>query len=285
MNKTTQHNCNASMFLRFHGNNGTRDLGGYAAEDGKAVLCGKIYRSGELSRIDASARKAIRDKCGVRTIIDLRAPGEVSRRPIPKISGVCYENIPVLKESTLGLTADDLSIKDKIITLVDKGWTDRLFMQKVYLQIVSDSYSMNAYRSLFEILLAQKEGAVMFFCSQGRDRTGIAAMLILTALGVSQKTIIDDYLITAPTLNRQKKLIHALKSFHIIGSNYSHFAEGLVSPSAERIVDALRWINVRYGSVDEYLLHGIGLSEKQISDLKLKYLSQTYSANRPNTKK
>ena len=41
-----------------------------------------------------------------------------------------------------------------------------------------------------------KHGALLFHCTAGKDRTGMAAYLILSALGVEQKIIMEDYLLT-----------------------------------------------------------------------------------------
>ena len=44
--------------------------------------------------------------------------------------------------------------------------------------------------------LAAAEGTVLFHCFTGKDRTGIAAMLVLLALGVSREDAIADYMLT-----------------------------------------------------------------------------------------
>ena len=65
----------------------------------------------------------------------------------------------------------------------------------VYTDIISDPHAISAYRALFQVLLAQESGATMYFCSHGRDRTGIATMLILSAPDVPIEVIRADYLV------------------------------------------------------------------------------------------
>src|SRR5699024_12834665 len=59
-------------------------------------------------------------------------------------------------------------------------------------------HAQAAYRKMFNVLLENdKEGeSVVFHCTAGKDRTGVAAFLILSALGVSEKQIVEDYLYT-----------------------------------------------------------------------------------------
>ena len=62
--------------------------------------------------------------------------------------------------------------------------------------LVSDDFSVTGLKHFFDILLAQKEGAVLWHCSAGKDRVGTATALLLTALGVEREVIIRDYLLT-----------------------------------------------------------------------------------------
>lgn len=53
-------------------------------------------------------------------------------------------------------------------------------------------FGNKAYKELFRALEAG-ETPVLFHCSAGKDRTGVAAILILLALGASDKTIAEDF--------------------------------------------------------------------------------------------
>src|SRR3546814_79257 len=48
------------------------------------------------------------------------------------------------------------------------------------------------YKVVFDDLLAKK-GAVVYHCSAGQDRTGVATALVLSALGVPRDLILADY--------------------------------------------------------------------------------------------
>jgi len=61
--------------------------------------------------------------------------------------------------------------------------------QLIYRQMLTGN---KAFKELFRALEAG-ETPILFHCTAGKDRTGVAAMLILLALGASDETICADY--------------------------------------------------------------------------------------------
>jgi hypothetical protein len=73
-------------------------------------------------------------------------------------------------------------------------------VEEGYKNIVLGAGTNNArtqYKKFFELLLAQNSGALLYHCSAGKDRTGVATALLLSALGVDRETVIKDYLLSA----------------------------------------------------------------------------------------
>ena len=66
----------------------------------------------------------------------------------------------------------------------------------LYRKLAESPVTAEAYRSFFRVLLDSREGAVYFHCAQGKDRTGIAALLALTALGVPHGAACADYFLS-----------------------------------------------------------------------------------------
>ena len=62
-------------------------------------------------------------------------------------------------------------------------------------RLVSDPNAVKQYQKLMSLIVENKT-PIIFHCRGGKDRTGIAAMFILLALGVSKKQIFEDYLLT-----------------------------------------------------------------------------------------
>lgn len=62
--------------------------------------------------------------------------------------------------------------------------------------LVTDPLCISRYRKLFSLLQNEENIPLMFHCSAGKDRTGMAAALVLSSLGVDEETILDDYLLS-----------------------------------------------------------------------------------------
>ena len=76
-----------------------RDLGGIATTDGHHIRHGLLFRSGHLANLEASDADRLRDSMGLRRIIDLRRPSEMSERPDVRVSGVQYLPLSPLNDS------------------------------------------------------------------------------------------------------------------------------------------------------------------------------------------
>ena len=82
---------------------------------------------------------------------------------------------------------NDIKITD--VTLIPK------MMEEAYRTIIRKF--QNEYKRFFEILINRQAAPLLFHCSAGKDRTGIAAALLLSALGVDKETVMQDYLLSA----------------------------------------------------------------------------------------
>ncbi|MBD3759777.1 tyrosine-protein phosphatase [Rhizorhabdus sp.] len=175
-----------SPLLPLEGGFNLRDMGGYATADGRRVRRGLLFRSGLMSML-TEADEARLAALGIATVCDLRRPVERRRDPTRwcEPAGVLYwardhdASSGVLGELLSGAlpTADGV----------------RAAMISVYREILIDHAP--SYRFLFD-RLAGGHVPLLFNCSAGKDRTGVGAALILSALGVPRETIYEDYLLT-----------------------------------------------------------------------------------------
>ncbi|MGE0774592.1 MAG: tyrosine-protein phosphatase [Sphingomonadaceae bacterium] len=163
-----------------------RDLGGYATGCGGRVKHGMLYRSGRMSRLTPEDERHLAD-LGIVTVCDLRRPGERAAEPTRwcEPAGVHYwsrdytETSGVLGEVLHNAEATPDAMRAAMIT--------------VYREIPVDHAP--SYRFMFDRLLSG-HAPLLFNCAAGKDRTGVAAALILHALGVPRDTIYEDYLLT-----------------------------------------------------------------------------------------
>lgn len=192
------------MSYLLNGAPNARDLGGIPTTDGRRIKAQKIIRSGKLSKIDdadVECLKAMR----LKTVIDLRNEQEQAEKPDRAIEGVRYISCPVLEGKAEGITREKPETDDEVAVrtikmarrLMKQGSDGREKMRFLYTMLMNDPHAIEYYGKFFDILLSQDEGAVLFHCMMGKDRAGMAAALLLFALGVSEEDVIRDYLVTA----------------------------------------------------------------------------------------
>jgi len=162
-----------------------RDFGGLETADGRTVRRGMLFRSGTMSLLTPEDAEALR-ALDIRAICDLRRPNERLAEPtgwhgaeVDYYSRDYTETSGVLGEV---LRADDSTADDM-----------RAAMVAIYRAIPTDH--AESYRAMFGQMLAGRL-PILINCAAGKDRTGVGAMLILSALGVPRAGILQDYLAT-----------------------------------------------------------------------------------------
>ena len=165
-----------------------RDLGGYKTRNGKHVKKGYFFRSSRLMDFDQAELKIL-NSLNIKKIYDLRSKEEVKDSPDPMLKGAEYIH------SSAATRADGTEVNFSPAALIaenvySKESNDE-FTHKVYGNLPF-SY---AYKRMFEDIVAGNV-PILFHCSAGKDRTGIAAILILLALGVDEETAMYDYMLT-----------------------------------------------------------------------------------------
>ncbi len=163
-----------------------RDLGGYPAAEGRQVRWGMLFRSGSMADLTAADYEYL-GKLGIRVICDLRATDERQREPTRWTGPAAPRRLQRDYALDLGefgaLLAGGQATADA---------ARRLFT-RFYARLPFDF--ADQYAGMFAELV--RGGAPLAFnCSAGKDRTGVAAALVLTALGVPRETVIDDYLLS-----------------------------------------------------------------------------------------
>ena len=252
--------------LPFAGGNNFRELGGYCADEGKTVKWGQIYRGFPTGRLTTEADRARLDGLGLRLILDLRSGVEAAKLPDYVPDGARLVQICGLRDAT-GQEID-FSPND-IQRLVQSAPAGTNLSQLIYRQMLTGN---KAFKELFRALEAG-ETPILFHCRAGKDRTGVAAMLILLALGASDETICADYART--NLCRAAEIEKAMAD---------HAAEIAADP-AQRMrwqssagVDpetapfVLRTIRQDYGSAESYLEAEYGLTPARLMRLRRMYL-------------
>nr|WP_316627424.1 tyrosine-protein phosphatase [uncultured Brevundimonas sp.] len=169
--------------LPLQGVQNARDIGGYRTVDGRTVKWDVIYRTGELSALTPDDVAFLRGH-GLRAIHDLRTVEERRNHP----TAWTGEGAPPI--TATDYTLDMLSFSDLFKDGVPTAERAREVFTASYPQLLR--MQRPQHRALFADLL-KGDGPILYHCTAGKDRTGMATALILSALGVPRQTILTDY--------------------------------------------------------------------------------------------
>jgi protein-tyrosine phosphatase len=173
--------------VELEGGSNFRDLGGHRAGDGRIVKRGAVFRSAHLGNLTEIDRKAI-GRLGVRTIVDLRGVNEAAETP-HRVDGTGAAIIGAHIEPGVG---------EKIRSAVETGTATPELMAHFLTEHYRDypRRCTPGFRKLFSVLTDGNLRPIVFHCTAGKDRTGFAAALLLTLLGVHWDDVMEDYLRT-----------------------------------------------------------------------------------------
>jgi protein-tyrosine phosphatase len=239
--------------LALEGATNFRDLGGYLGHGGRAVRWRRLFRSEHLAALTAQDRATLQ-AAGISRAYDFR--GEAER------ASAAYQ--------WPGLSNHHLSIEPTVVQrLRESAAAGHALTPELVAELMKDLYrglvttQSHHFATLFEALL-QTDSPLVFHCTAGKDRTGVAAALILLALGVSREDVARDYLLTNDVFRHTPKASDELPAAA---------AAVLWRVQAGFLDAALQTIEAQHGGVDAYLGGPLGLSAAARQALADRYLA------------
>lgn len=145
-----------------------RDIGGVLLVGGSTVACGEIYRAASLANLTAVGCAEF-EETGIRTVIDLRMPSEVSAAP----NASCVDDTAIQIAAPMPIPYN-VSAADYI----------------------ADLDAVDSVAAAFEVFGDEEAYPIYFHCTYGRDRSGVLAAIVLLTLGADREEILIEYLRT-----------------------------------------------------------------------------------------
>ncbi len=238
-----------------------RDIGGYRTVDGRTVKWDVIFRTAELSHLDAADIAVLKGK-GVSAIHDLRTVEERQAQPTawtgagaPKITAFDYS----MDHSAMAGLLRGGATAESARTVFANSYPEMLKMQR------------QQHRALFADLL-KGDGAVLYHCSAGKDRTGMATALILSALGVPRETILADYELSNRYYRPDPAAMAASAPQAAAFARLPQDIRAVFMGVDARYLQAVFAVIDRdYGSVEAYLDRELGVNAAGVARLKALY--------------
>ncbi len=271
----------AELTVGLKGVKNDRDLGGYETEDGRHVKKGVIIRSGSLSAATAEDIALLTDVYNVKLIVDLRAPADVERNPDPVFNDAVYVNIPVWNESLNAVSLEDFfAIQSEFSG--EPGMSDLVLYRRGLMGVDEDLYikqtfqcedSLTGYREFLDLLLDLEEGSgVVFHCTSGKDRTGSAAVILLTLLGVDRETVLEDYALTNEVLKASLDQKVAASAQYTDDEDELYAVRAMNGVNPKFMAHTFDYAEEEYGSMLELIKETFHVTDEEIQILRDKYL-------------
>ena len=235
-----------------------RDLGGHRTVDGATIRTGAVYRSAHLHETDDDDLETLA-RLGIRTICDLRAFDEAAARPSALAA---LPGVEVVRLGQVGARV----IGDPVNAILEYGFTQvtERDVARFYEFLVEEQ--PRAFGEVIEVCAAAPRHAVVVHCSAGKDRTGIAAALLLSALGVPDDAVIADYALTSEYWS-PSQLRRAQPLLEEAGLSFESLRTYFLAP-AEAMARTLAHLRSRHGSIEDYLIGAAGVSRRTLADLR-----------------
>ena len=243
-----------------------RDLGGYVTEDGRKIKPGMIFRSGGIYLMNDDELSYLLNDLGIKYIMDLRTSAESNVDPNPNLPGV-----EMVRYSGLVFRGgEEIDFSPVGMSKIGKEGEEQL-------QALSEYYSgMPFDNEAFSLLiksLREEKVPLVFHCATGKDRTGVAAMIVLAALGVPRETIMEDYVLSndyhKDTIEKVLAENQDRLSNHPELDVLIRMRTGVTREMGELVLNSMY---TRYGSIDSYLEEEFGLRKEGLGEFRDNYL-------------
>ncbi|MFD0361254.1 tyrosine-protein phosphatase [Nocardia sp. GCM10030253] len=222
--------------LNLQGVQNARDAGGYRTTDGRFVRTGLVFRTGQLNNATPVDLADLTQR-QVRYVDDLRTVYERAIGPDKVPAGATAHWDDVIGQAP----------PQTLITTLTGG-------DDLYRAFITAPGANQAFSSVLRDIIDTEDGAVLFHCTAGKDRTGWTSAVLLTILGVDRDTVNQDYLLSNQYRN----------------TGPDDTINGVRQPWLDAAFDQA---DRTYGSFYNYVRDGLKLSSADIAALKTKMLA------------
>lgn len=255
-------------FKNIQGVSNFRDIGGYTNKEGKVFKYNQFFRSGTLSNITKHGISEL-EKLKLFKVFDLSLPSE-------ECVLLKQLNMSVLIEKSFppNLASAVLVDEENILSYLAEPNLD--WFKNIELYIFMIETIIPSLKSVFEYICDYPNNPVLFYCTLGKDCTGILTMILLLLAGIDTSIVVQEYCLSQYgfTLSNDslvKKEVDQSQMAETYLENQKQCPEQTIGKKEVRgevLLETIVHLETKYGCVEKYLETKVGLSESQISTLK-----------------
>lgn len=268
---------NGGNYIGLEGVANARDLGGYVMQDGRRIREGLLLRSGNLMRATEEDKRRLHEEFHLKRIFDFRTYGEVYREPDCVIAGSSNTLLPTIdpeieKKSGEAMPGEVfINLEAFLLRAANQAQVQSL-ARNMYPAFIFSEYTQLQYAAFLSGVLATKEGAVLWHCSQGKDRTGLGAAFLLSCLGASRETIVADFDRSNDFYRDTVARLSAQAHAQGWGQEEDDVIQAFIGVHTGNFIKALDRIDQEFGSLRDYITHQLLFSEEEQQQLRDRYL-------------
>ena len=273
----------AQQFLPVKGIVNARDLGGYDLQKGETLRNSVLIRAAHLAEA-TDADLSYLSGIPVAKVIDFRKEEEKRGKEDRMIPGAEYIVLPI---DASGNAAGQASEKEKkklskgkkfdirkLIVFAAFNDKAKVVAREMYPTLLFDPDCQMQFAEFFRQVLSTENGAVLYHCTQGKDRTGIASALLLAALGADRKTIVADFDATNKVYEDDVRKYSRRVRFWGGKEEEIAVVKAFMGCNTENFVKALERVDAEYGSLEAYLEQVLGVTAADREVLRRRYLKK-----------
>lgn len=243
-----------------------RDVGGWPTLGGGSLSRGVLFRSAALSDPGAATDPVV-GSLGLAAVVDMRTPAEARRRPDHLPEGARLVQVDILAH-TVGSAAalpaaltDGSVSPDEFLARLDA----RALMRRTYRQFVTEPGAREGFAEVARTVLDAGGRPVLVHCTAGKDRTGWAVAVLMTAAGATPPAVREEYLSVSPAVRAlfARDLDRATEE----GLDADRLRP-LLDVEADYLQAALDQVDAEFGGPEGYLREGLGLDASELSGLR-----------------
>ena len=236
-----------------------RDLGGYPTVDGAMVRWRQVFRSDALHRLTDEDVARLRDEIGLRAVIDLRSSAELDidgRGPLG-IEAMRFHHYPLFdNDAPMSFGRTELTLADRYFLLAE-------FAKRAIANVIG--------------ALAAADGAAVYHCAAGKDRTGVVSAILLGVLGVPDEIIVADYAATQENLDAIIDRLMATEGYQTM---LSALPPDTLHANPETMLVFLERMRGAHGSMADYA-KAAGVSQEQLDRLRARLVAPAPGPHAP----
>ena len=247
-----------------------RQLGGYRIGK-RSVKDNLLLRTAKISELSEADSILLCEKYKVQCVYDFRGKEESLSAPDVVPGKARYLSLALSFSGGESQTTPKFENDEQMIGMLLQ-YAEHPSVQAMctgmYDLIFFEESSQEVYRRFFADLLTvnPEEGAVLWHCTQGKDRAGCASAMLLAALGADRELIMADFILSKdyydPMVSQVKTETEAQKT--VINT--------LISANPEIFGATLDKVDAKYGSLRNYLTECIGVTPEMMKVLRDRYL-------------